>query len=212
MESLTKPRTGSRRKTLKDESPKPAKVEAGLNGVDADTVLVYLGKIAQEEARVAAAKKRLKKVWKLALNEGIVRKDLELVRKFADQDPETVLATIARIKQYAQWLDVPIGQHLSLLEWPTGTILKTEEWAERAYRAGYVQGLRGLDPDTQAYPSDNEFHQKHVEGWHAGQKVLLSRIQPINMALDSDGKEDGAKLVAEPGDERDDDGDKPTMN
>ena len=38
MESLTKPRTGSRRKTLKDESPKPAKVEAGLNGVDADTV------------------------------------------------------------------------------------------------------------------------------------------------------------------------------
>lgn len=164
MDSLVKPRTGSRRKTLKDESAKPAKVEAGSNGVDADTVLVYLGKIAQEEARVATAKKRLNKVWKLALNEGIVRKDLELVRKFADQDPETVLATIARIKQYAQWLDVPIGQQLSLLEGPTGGILKADEWTERAYRAGYVNGLRGLDPDAQAYPVDNEFHQDHMKG------------------------------------------------
>ncbi len=212
MDSLVKPRTGSRRKTLKDESAKPAKVEAGSNGVDADTVLVYLGKIAQEEARVATAKKRLNKVWKLALNEGIVRKDLELVRKFADQDPETVLATIARIKQYAQWLDVPIGQQLSLLEGPTGGILKADEWTERAYRAGYVNGLRGLDPDAQAYPVDNEFHQDHMKGWHAGQKVHLDRIAPIDMALDSDGKDNGEKLVAEPGDEAEATADKPTVN
>lgn len=210
MESLTKPRTGSRRKTLKDESAKPAKTDAASNGVDADTVLLYLGKIEQEEAIVARAKKRLNKVWKLALNEGIVRKDLELVRKFADQDAETVLATLARIKQYAQWMDVPIGQQMSLLEGPTGSILKTDEWADRAYRTGYVLGIRGLNPDDQAYPVDNEFHQQHVNGWHAGQKVHLDRIAKIDMALDSEGKDtkdEGEDDDGAPADEP-----KPTVN
>lgn len=189
MDTLTKPEAGSRRKVLKDEAPKEV---AGSNSVDADTVLVFLAKIQQEEAKVAAAKKRLSKAWKLALNAGIVRKDLELVRKFADQDPETVLATIARIKQYAQWLDVPIGSQLSLFDVPTSSILSNAEIGERAYRSGYLLGITGKNPDEDAYPMNHEHRTQHHEGWSAGQKVLLDRIQPINIALDSDGKGDDA--------------------
>lgn len=186
METLTKPRTGSRRKVHQDKTPKEAK--PGSNSVDAETVLVYLGKIQQEEAKVALAKKRLNKAWKLAINAGIVRKDLELVRKFSDMDADTVLGTLQRIKQYAQWLEVPIGSQMSLFEIPSSGILSSDELGERAYRAGYVAGVTGKNPDDQAYPADNEFHQRHMEGWHAGQKVWLDRIQPIDIAMDSESK------------------------
>lgn len=188
MESLTKAKTGSRRKVHQDQTPKESK--PGSNGVDADTVLVFLGKIASEEAKVALAKKRLNKVWKLAINSGIVRKDLELVRKFADQDADTVLGTLQRIKQYAQWLDVPIGSQLSLFEIPSSSILSSDELGERAHRAGYVAGVMGKDPDKDAYPADNEHHQRHMEGWHSGQAVLLARIQPIDIAMESESKAD----------------------
>jgi hypothetical protein len=160
---------------------------AASNAPDADTVLVFLGRIRQEEARVAAAKKRLGKLWKLALNAGIVRKDLELVRKFADQDPDSVLATIGRIRQYAQWLDVPVGSQLSLLDIPISSILSSDELGERAFRAGYVLGITGLNPDEDANPMAHEHRTRHHDGWSAGQKVLLDRIQPIDIALDADG-------------------------
>ena len=133
------------------------------------------------------AKKRLGKLWKLALNAGIVRKDLELVRKFADQDPDAVLATIGRIRQYALWLDVPVGTQLSLLDIPASSILSSAELGERAFRAGYVLGITGLNPDDEAYPLAHEHRTRHHEGWAAGQKVLLDRIQPIDIALDADG-------------------------
>lgn len=190
MEQLVKPKTGSRRKVHPDKTPKEAKPAEGSNAVDADTVLVFLGKIQQQEAVVALQKKKLNKIWKLAINAGIVRKDLELVRKFADQDADTVLGTLQRIKQYAQWLDVPIGSQLSLFEVPSSSILSSDELAERAYRAGYVAGVTGKDPDKDAYGVDHEHHQRHMEGWHAGQKKWLDRIQPIDIAMDADRKDD----------------------
>ena len=182
MEQLSKPRPASRRRILPDEV-----APAASNAPDADTVLVFLGRIRQEEARVAVAKKRLGKLWKLALNAGIVRKDLDLVRKFADQDPDAVLATIGRIRQYAQWLDVPVGSQLSLLNIPASSILSSAELGERAFRAGYVLGITGLNPDEDAYPMGHEHRTRHHDGWSAGQKVLLDRIQPIDIALDADG-------------------------
>lgn len=186
METLSKPKSGSRRKVHPDKTPKEAAPKGGSNQVDADTVLVFLGQIQQQEAIVALQKKKLNKIWKLAINAGIVRKDLELVRKFADQDADTVLSTLQRIKQYAQWLDVPIGSQLGLFEIPSSSILSSDELGERAYRAGYVAGLTGKNPDADAYPAGNEHHQRHLEGWHAGQKILLDRIQPIEIALNSE--------------------------
>lgn len=182
METLSKPRAGSRRKVLPDKSAKEVK---GSNTVDADTLLVYLGQIQQEEAKVKLAKQRLNKVWKLAINAGIVRKDLELVLKFADMDPDTVLGTIARIKDYAQWLEIPIGKQLSLFEIPNSSILSSDELAERAYRAGYVLGVQGKNPDDQAYPPLTDLGQRHLEGWGAGQRVHLERIKPIEIAMDA---------------------------
>lgn len=182
METLSKPKAGSRRKVLQDKTPKEVKPS---NGVDAETLLVYLGQIQQEEVKVKLAKQRLNKVWKLAINAGIVRKDLELVLKFADMDPDTVLSTISRIKSYAQWLEVPIGSQLSLFEIPNSTILSQDELAQRAYRAGYVLGVQGKNPDDEAYPPLTDLGQKHLEGWHAGQKVHLDRIQPITIAMDA---------------------------
>jgi ribosome modulation factor len=176
-----------------DTAPREIRPDAGSNGVDAETFLVWLGKIEQEKALVEKARKRYGKIWKLALNAGICRKDLEMVMRFADQDPDAVLRTLSNIKQYAQWMDVPIGTQLSIFEIPSSSILSNAELGERAYRAGYVAGITGKNPDTEAYPADNEHHQRHMEGWHAGQKILLDRIQPINIALDSEGKAEQAE-------------------
>ena len=201
METLSKP-AKSKRKVHADKTPKEAPPPS--NGMDADTFLVYMSKIDQEEARVAAAKKRLSKVWKLFLNEGGVRKDAELVRKFLNQDqPDAALAMMQRIKQYASWLDLPLGSQISLFEIPNSSILNADERADKAYRAGYVLGVQGKNPDAQAYPADHEFHQKHMEGWHAGQKVLLDRIGKIDIALESD-KKAAVDDDAEEGDEHPD--------
>ena len=51
----------------------------------------------------------------------------------------------------------------------------------------YVLGITSLNPDDEAYPLAHEHRTRHHEGWSAGQKVLLDRIQPIDIALDADG-------------------------
>lgn len=186
METLTKPRTGSRRKVHQDQTPKEAKPKS--NVADAGTVLVYLGKITEQEAAVALQKKKLAKLWKLAILEGIVRKDLELVRKLADMDPDTVLGTLNNIKSYAVAMDLPIGTQLSLLDIPGATILSEKELNERAHRAGFFHGATGKDRDLQAYPTDNAQHQRYMQGYNEGQGIWLSRIKTIDIAMDSESK------------------------
>jgi hypothetical protein len=187
MESLTAPRASKRRKVHQDETPK--EVKAPSNGMDQDTFLVYMAKIEQQEAVVALQRKKLAKIWKLFLNEGGVRKDAELVRKFlAQDDPNAALQMMQRIKQYATWLDVPIGQQISLFEIPTSTIPTATEQSDRAYKTGYVLGVTRKEADHQAYPADHEHHQQHMKGWHAGREVAIERMTRIELALESDGK------------------------
>lgn len=190
MEALSKPRTGSRRKVLKDETSSEAAPKT--NGLGADTLLTWVGVLEKEEALVAAAKKRLNKARKLAINDGVEMKTLERVRMLADQDPEHVLSVLKREQQYAEWMGVPYGKQFDLLDHPTSSILSFSEREDRAFQAGRALGLTGKNPDEQAYPVDNEHHQRHLEGWHDGQKVLLDRIGTINMALDSEGTAEAA--------------------
>ena len=190
MDTLTKPRTGSRRKVLKDEAPKES--TAGSNGADAETVLLFVGQYKKQMEKVAAEKKIAGKIKKLAINSGIVWKDLELVLKYAELEPETVLDNWTRQKKYAEFLGLPIGKQLALFEVPTSSIMSSSEMGTLAFNAGRALGIMGQNPDTQAYPVDNEHHQRHMEGWHDGQKVLLNRIGTIDIALNADGKADDA--------------------
>lgn len=194
MEALTKPKAGSRRKVLKDETQADA---PKTNALGADTLLTWVGVIEKEEAAVAAAKKRLNKARKLAINDGVEMKTLELVRRYAEQEPETVFSSIAKLKQYAEWMNVPLGKQLTIFDTKPSSILSSSEMSDRAYQAGRALGLTGKNPDEQAYPADNEHHQRHLEGWHDGQKVLLDRIGTIQIALDSDGKSDAPDAEAE---------------
>jgi hypothetical protein len=197
METLTKPRAGKRRKVLKDETaPDTPPPGAGHIGPDANTVLVWVGVIDRETAAVAAAKKKLAKAWKLALNDGVVRRDLERVMKMRDEDPETVMAEMSRLRQYAEWLGVPIGKQLGLFEQPRMSILNAAELSQKAHDSGYLLGITGCNPDDQAYPPTHEHHTAHNEGWHAGQAVLLAKIKPIEISLNSDAEADAAKAAA----------------
>lgn len=182
MEQLTKPRAGSRRNVHPDKTPKV--VEPTDNGLDAESFLVWVGKLRQENALFEIARKRHDKVRKLAKNSGMEMGILDRVLKDADKDPDIVLRAMATYKQYSEWLDAP-GRQMSLFEIPNSSMLSHEERAEKASRTGYTLGLMGKDPDTQAFPADNEFHQLHMEGWHKGQKILLDKIQPIDISINA---------------------------
>lgn len=186
MESLVKPAAGKRRKVHKDETaPEPIEVHLGDNGdLSDEDILMWVGKINQETAKKKAAAKRFGATWKMAINAGIVREDLEELMKQAEMDPAKVAAKYARKARYAKVLDIPIGQTLKLFDFQVSSIPKASELADAAYRKGFALGLAGLNPDQQAYPVGHELHQDHMRGWGAGQKVLLDKIKPIDKQLD----------------------------
>lgn len=194
METLTRPKTGSRRRTLPDQTPK--EVEAPTNGLDAESFLVWVGKLRQENHLFTLARKRRDKVRKLAKNAGLEMGILDRVLKDADLDPDVVLKGMATYKQYSEWMDAP-GRQFNLFEIPNSAMLSHKEREEKAKRAGYADGLLGKTADAQAYPTDHEFHQLYMEQWHAGQKILLERIQPIDIAIESEGKTADAEEAEE---------------
>lgn len=189
MDTLSKPRTGSRRKVLKDETLTNS--APASNSMDAESFLVWVGKLRQEDAVFDLARKRRAKARRLAKIAGMDMSILDRVLKDADKDPDIVLKGMATYKQYSDWLDAP-GKQFSLFDLPNSAMLSHKEREEKARRTGYTRGVMGQNPDAEAYPIDNEHHQQHMEGWHDGQRVHLDRIQPINIALDSDGKGDDA--------------------
>ena len=199
MDALTKPRTGTRRKVLKDETAKPAEL-AKSNGPDPDTVLMWHGLLKADQAAVDAAKKRLAKRWKLAINDGIVREDLQRALKLGDMAPEQAFEKVQREQFYAKVLGLPIGHQMSLFDVPQSAIPTHGEMSERAKKSGYARGLMGENPDGDAYPAGHDHHQAHMEGWHAGQAVLLDRIKPIEIAMSSEGRPGKAKSTPDAAD------------
>lgn len=185
MESLTKPKTGSRRKVLQDETPKELK--PGGNEPDNDTILMFCGKIREKKAIVKAAQKQLGAVRKMAINAGLVMQELLEVMADADLEPEAVAAKYARRKQYADALQVPIGTQLSIFEARTagGVGLSHTEQCEKAYHAGYARGIMGEFPDEQAYPKLTDLGGHHEQGWVAGQGKLHERWGKIEAEIDA---------------------------
>jgi len=191
MEDLKAPKKSKRTKHA-DLEGKPAPEPTN---VDMNTVLFYVGQMDQQEAAVALQRQRLKKIRKAAESAGIVLKDLDRARKMRDELSETTLDSMKRMASYAKWLEIPIGTQLSFVD-TLSTIPKNEELAERAERQGFTDGIMGKDQDWQAYPPDNEFHQRYLTGWHRAQDEFRARIQPLQMSLDNDGAEEKAKADA----------------
>ncbi|MEN6302213.1 MAG: hypothetical protein ABFD96_05770 [Armatimonadia bacterium] len=185
METLTRPRTGTRRKVHQDQTPQEVKPQT--NQLDAESFLVWIGKLQSEDAIFQRARKRRDKVRKLAKNAGLEMAIADRVMKDADKDPDVVLKYLATYRQYSEWLQAP-GAQMSLFDLPSGAMLSHAEREQKAKRAGYTRGLMGQNADLEAYPTDNEFHQVHMQGWHDGQKILLDRIKPINISMESEGE------------------------
>lgn len=185
MESLTKPKSGSRRKVLQDETQ--TEVTPPSNGPDNDTILLFVGKLREKKGLVKAAQKQFSAVRKMAINSGLVMQELQEVMADADLEPEAVAAKYARRKQYADALQVPIGTQLSIFEARTagGVGLSHTEQCEKAYHAGYARGIMGEFPDEQAYPKLTELGGHHEQGWTAGQGKLHERWGKIEAEIDA---------------------------
>ena len=185
METLVKS-PKSKRKKLDDIEPKAAPEPTN---VDMTTVLFYVGQMDAQDAAINLQRQRLKKIRKAAESAGIVLKDLDRARKMRDELSETTLDSMKRMASYARWMEIPIGTQLSFVD-TLSSIPKTDELAERAERQGFTDGIMGKTQDWQAYPPDNEFHQRYLTGWHRAQDEFLARIKPLEMSLDSEGKDE----------------------
>lgn len=177
----------SRRKVHADMTPVEVKT-AGNGSVDMETFLAFVAKLKLETARKAAVGKRLSATWKAAINAGIVRQDLEEILKTEDVDPKAVAESFARKKQYAEWMNVPIGKQLSIYEVfavDSGSSIPTQtERAQRAYRTGFIAGTLGQNPDNQAYPPGHEQHNDMMAGWNDGQQTIREKFKALDPQLD----------------------------
>lgn len=182
MENIKIPSNPKKATAKPDLTPREAK--AGDNQPDDSTILFFVGQLRKAQAVKDVASKALSRVWKQALNAGIVRKDLAAIMEEATEDPEAVLERYIRRKAYAQSLRVPIGGQmvLTLAPAPNATILSHKEMIEQAYKSGFARGIMGENFDEQAYGAGNELTPHAMEGWRAGQDILLMRIKQLDAA------------------------------
>lgn len=195
METLSIPKDG--RKTLPDTSvPKS-------NGPDLTTILFFVGQLKQKRVAKNLAAKAEGMVRKQAINAGLVIQELNEAIADMEMEPEAVFAKYARRKQYAEALGTPIGQQFSLFDFNArkSSIPTFEEQGEKAYQSGYARGILGEGwPDEQAYPPGSDFHTSHIDGWNAGQKLLLDRIGQLKASDEAAEAAKAAKKTAKNGD------------
>lgn len=184
------------RKVHPDKSPKPT------NGPDLTTILFFVGQLRQKRVAKKIAAKAESAVRKQAINAGLVIQELDEAMADADMEPEAVLAKYARRKQYAEALGTPIGEQFSLFDVaPRSGIPTFKEQGEKAYQSGFARGLLGEGwPDEQAYPPGSDFHTSHLEGWNAGQKMLMERIGQLKASDDAADAARAVKKAAKNGD------------
>ena len=184
METLQKPRAGSRR-TVHQDQTQAAPLGHNASPIDQEGFLSWMSKIKQHNAVVALHKKQRDKVRKLAKNAGVELAIMDRIIKEEDQDPDTILRWMKTYREYSEWAQNPVGTQLSMFDLPNSSLLSHKEREDKARRAGYTLGLLGKDADKQAYPVDHEFHQAHMGGWMDAQRVLGERLKPIDDAINS---------------------------
>jgi hypothetical protein len=173
MESIAMPRAGTRRKVHKDQTAEASSPPPADNGPNEETVLFFAGEIRRKQIAARAASKALTSVKRMAKNAGLYTKELIEAIDNQELDPEIVAATFKRRAFYNQALNnVPKGTQLDIFDVKLASSIPTSvELAERAYRQGYIRGVTGDDPDTDAYGIGHPQENDHKQGWHAGRKV-----------------------------------------
>lgn len=147
--------------------------DEGSNTADLEAFHYHLGFIRRAQATVLSARKVLKEERRRASDAGVALGELDLVMKMAEEEPETVQATVNRIALYANWMGLAPGVQGDLF-----SVEKTNE-EERAELQGYKEGIEGVTALGPRYDVTNPIGEARLKGWHRGQAVVLERFKPL---------------------------------
>lgn len=131
-------------------------------------LLQACAKVEAQQAKAAEITANIRNIRKTAKADGISPAELNYALHLRKVDPDEASSLFRQQIQIAKWLNHPIGKQAELFDADRTPI------EDRAYEEGKVAGLEGLVAKS---PYDAVAGQKWMDGWHAGQAVLLKGIR-----------------------------------
>lgn len=164
------------------------------NGPSDDLVLVFAGRLIEQEAIIKAGRNKLKTIRQQASNAGITLKRLERAQIAADGEGiDKLIEEYQETLRYAGILmGAPVGEQLELLR--TDTKGSQEDLVYAAFHKGRVRALLKQPPDDQAYPPHTDLGQEHLKGWNDGeeQRILQEKLTENSEAAAAEEKQKAA--------------------
>jgi hypothetical protein len=175
--------------------------EARSHNVPPDTFLRHYREIRDCKEAHHDTGMALARAKKAAKGDGIDLDALKLLEKFADLDTDEAELQLRHLRQYALWIELPIGTQLDAFGAPSKP--DPEETQKQrdfnAKAAGKAAGQAGHERQTNPQIAGSSEHVAWDKAWLAGHKVWLKGQETIasEMALAPelplDGKSVGRK-------------------
>ena len=142
------------------------------------------GKIEREQAKMREIVASIRLIRKQAKADGVDKSELNYVLYLRKAESSDALAEMAMRTLVAKWMGHPIGTQGYFF----GDGVDRTPGVEKAYAEGRVAGMAGdtcAPPDKWAPGGDQ--HQRWLDGWHDGQRVILEGIKPLEQAAAAPG-------------------------
>jgi hypothetical protein len=145
--------------------------------VDRDTILFFYGQLEEKVKAKKAAAKAEAAVRKQFANTGVTLNIFDtMVRLSQQDDPDAVQKFFDEFVYLADVFSQPVGAQLGLFEGAGNPA----DAMKKAFASGRDLGLRGKNPDDQAYPQNTDLGQEHYRGWQDGQEVQRQKFLQVN--------------------------------
>jgi len=201
-------------KTASLQGPKPGRIKPDLsqqpkigdNKPDKEEILFFVGRMEAVDAEIKEKRDARKHLRQAAKGRGITLKMLDMAIALQDQDADATLENMRDFKSYLEAMDIPMGSQFDLFDGPGAAVRGTPEaLLDKAYQSGRRLGIKGLNPDSDAYPPMTEEGQAHMKGWHDGQAVNHTKFLHLNEQLAAERAAAEAKKAAKAGNDADED-------
>jgi hypothetical protein len=129
---------------------------------------------------------------KAAKADGIDLDALRLLEKLADLDTDEAELQLRHLRQYAAWIELPIGSQLNFFGEATTANPKAAEFREwSAGGVGFDAGKAGHTRDTNPHKAGSAEHVAWDKSWSNGNKAWLKGQKQIAGEMKANGKAHG---------------------
>ena len=170
---------------------------ADSNGPGLDEFLFMVGQLAKAEADVKTTRNARKKLRQHFINRGVNLAMMQAAIEELDKEEGTTLSNLRDLKRYLEFLGLPIGYQLLLVDQPQAAANGNAGSDEaRAFAEGRNRGIRGLNPDEDKWLPVTPEGQAHLAGWNEGQAVNLAKFRDLHDGMTMAEKQAAADKAA----------------